>query len=70
MDLDQNMPINLSLPLGQVNIVLAALSTQPYDRVAGLIAEIQRQAAPQVMAAQQPPVPQTAEVSESANAAA
>lgn len=62
MDLDQNMSINVTLPLGQVNIVLAALSTQPYDRVAGLIAEIQRQAAPQVMAAQQPAAAPATEV--------
>jgi hypothetical protein len=57
MQLDGNMPINVTLSLDKINVVLGALSTLPYERVAGLIAEVQQQAAPQVMAAQQPPAP-------------
>lgn len=64
MDLDQNLPLSLTLNLVKVNVILGALSTQPYDRVAGLIAEIQQQAAPQVMAAQQPEAPQQVAVAE------
>lgn len=48
MQLDGKTPLNLTLTLDMVNIVLAALSTQSYERVAGIIAAIQQQAAPQI----------------------
>ena len=51
MDIDGNTPITLTMSVDKINFILAALSTQPYERVAGLITEIQRQAAPQVNAA-------------------
>lgn len=48
MAINENTPITITLPVAGVNMVLGALSTQPYERVAGLIANIQQQAAPQV----------------------
>ena len=53
MDLDPNIPIELTLSLGKVNLVLSALSKAPYEQVAGLIAEIQQTASTQIVAKQQ-----------------
>ena len=55
------MEINVSLSMEQLNVVLIALSKQPYDAVAQLIGEIQQQAQPQVQAAQAA-MPQDAEL--------
>ena len=55
------MEINVSLSMEQLNVVLFALSKQPYDAVAQLIGEIQQQAQPQVQAAQAA-MPQDAEL--------
>ena len=55
------MEINVSLSMEQLNVVLYALSKQPYDAVAQLIGEIQQQAQPQVQAAQAA-MPQDAEM--------
>lgn len=63
MQLDSNTPIVLNLTVETTNAVLHSLSQQPYERVAGIIAMIQQQAAPQIQAAQAPPVP----VAEKAN---
>lgn len=46
------MEITITLSMEQLNVVLFALSKQPYDAVAQLIGEIQKQAQPQVQAAQ------------------
>ena len=54
MQLDGNTPLNLQLTVDTTNVVLAALSTQPYERVAGVIATIQQQARTQIEAAQMP----------------
>jgi hypothetical protein len=43
-----NTPIALTLPLGAVNIVLAALAKAPYEQVAELVQSIREQAIPQV----------------------
>ena len=43
-----NTPIALTLPLGAVNIVLAALAKAPYEQVADLVQSIREQAIPQV----------------------
>ena len=50
-----NTPIELKLPLGAVNMVLAALAKAPYEQVADLVQAIKEQAIPQV------PVPAQAE---------
>lgn len=57
------MEINVSLSMEQLNVVLFALSKQPYDAVAQIIGEIQQQAQPQVRAAQAA-MPMDAEVVE------
>lgn len=49
MQLDENMPITLNLNLGKTNAILASLSKQPFEMVAGIITDIQQQAGPQVM---------------------
>lgn len=54
MQLDGNMPLNLQMTVDTANVVLAALSTQPYERVANVIANIQQQARTQIEAAQMP----------------
>lgn len=41
-------PIKLELPLGAVNMVLAALAKAPYEQVADLVQAIKEQAIPQV----------------------
>lgn len=43
-----NTTINLTLTLDQVNGILNALGNMPFVQVAGLIQEVQGQAAPQV----------------------
>jgi hypothetical protein len=50
--------IKLELPLGAVNMVLAALAKAPYEQVADLVQAIKEQAIPQV------PVPSQAEAPE------
>lgn len=52
MKIDGNTPIALTLSLDQVNAVLASLGNQPYDKVAGIIMAIQRQATAQIGAMQ------------------
>jgi hypothetical protein len=48
MNEELNTPIELKLPLGAVNIVLAALAKAPYEQVADLVQTIREQAIPQV----------------------
>ena len=55
------MEIELKLSMEQLNVVLFALSKQPYDAVAAIIGEVQQQAHPQVQAAQAA-MPQDAEL--------
>lgn len=50
-------PIELKLPLGSINVVLAALAKAPYEQVAELVQSIKEQAIPQI------PVPAQAEAS-------
>lgn len=50
-----NTQIELKLPLGAVNMVLAALAKAPYEQVADLVQAIKEQAIPQVPV----PAPQT-----------
>jgi len=40
--------MNLELTIEQVNIIMSALGNAPYIQVAPVIAEIQKQAAPQI----------------------
>ena len=54
MPIDGNTPISMTVTLDSANVILASLSAQPYEKVAGIIDSIQRQAAPQVQAAQAP----------------
>lgn len=48
--------IKIELEIAQVNAILFALSKQPYDQVASLIALIQGQASPQVASPPETPV--------------
>lgn len=48
MNEELNTPIALTLPLGAVNMVLAALAKAPYEQVADLVQSIREQAIPQV----------------------
>ena len=48
MNEELNTPISLTLPLGAVNMVLAALAKAPYEQVADLVQSIREQAIPQV----------------------
>jgi hypothetical protein len=48
MQIDSNMSITLKINVEMTNVILAALSTQPYERVAGIISNIQQQAAVQL----------------------
>ena len=48
MNEELNTPISLTLPLGAVNLVLAALAKAPYEQVADLVQSIREQAIPQV----------------------
>lgn len=59
MQIDGKTTISLSVTLDSTNVILAALSAQPYERVAGLITTIQQQAAAQITAAQQPAEPES-----------
>jgi hypothetical protein len=47
--------MNLELTIEQVNIIMSALGNAPYITVAPVIAEIQKQAAPQVNPAPEGP---------------
>jgi len=42
--------MNLELTIDQINVIMSALGNAPYIQVAPVIAEIQKQAAPQVQA--------------------
>ena len=42
--------MHLDLTIDQINVIMAALGNAPYITVAPVIAEIQKQAAPQVQA--------------------
>jgi hypothetical protein len=57
MQIDGNTTISLRLSLDKVNTVLGALSSQPYQQVAGLITDIQQQATAQLQAPAVNPVP-------------
>ena len=46
--------MNLDLTIDQINVIMSALGNAPYIQVAPVIAEIQKQAAPQVNPAPQP----------------
>jgi hypothetical protein len=48
MNEELNTSITLTLPLGGVNMVLAALAKAPYEQVADLVQAIREQAIPQV----------------------
>ena len=48
MNEDLNTPITLTLPLGGVHRVLAALAKAPSEQVADLVQAIREQAIPQV----------------------
>lgn len=48
MNEELNAPIKLTLPLGAVNIVMAALGKAPYEQVADVVQSIREQAIPQV----------------------
>ena len=47
---EQNVTIELSLPLGAVNYIMGALAKQPFGEVADLVMDIRAQAIPQVPA--------------------
>jgi hypothetical protein len=51
MQPDANTPLILTLNLEMVNTVIGALSVQPYEKVAGIIAAIQQQAISQLQPA-------------------
>jgi hypothetical protein len=53
MQINPQTPVTLSLNVEATNLILGALSAQPYDKVAGLIAAIQQQAASQLQPAPQ-----------------
>ena len=46
--------MQLDLTLDQINVIMSALGNAPYITVAPVIAEIQKQAAPQVQATVDP----------------
>jgi hypothetical protein len=54
-------PIDLKLPLGAVNMILAALAKAPYEQVADLVQAIKEQAIPQVPTHSPQDEPATAE---------
>lgn len=58
MELKGNTRIDLILNVDTVNLILAGLSSMPYERVVGLITLIQQQAAPQINAAMNPVAPE------------
>lgn len=51
MQIDGNKNLVINMSLDMTNVVLKALSAQPYEQVAGIIASIQQQASIQL----QPP---------------
>jgi hypothetical protein len=53
---EQNVTIELKLPLNYVNVVLASLGKAPYEAVADVVQAIREQAIPQL------PVPQVDEM--------
>lgn len=55
MKLDGNTIISLDLSVDMTNIILGALSSQPYERVAGIITSIQAQAAKQLVVPSEAP---------------
>jgi hypothetical protein len=57
MKIDGNTPVNVTLNLEQLNVVLTSLGTQPYDRVAPIVASVQQQVTQQINALQAPPAP-------------
>lgn len=59
MPIDESTSVTFTLSLGKVNTVLAALSSLPYQQVAGLITDIQQQATQQLQPLQ--PLPETLE---------
>lgn len=61
MQINPQTPITLTLNVEATNIILGALSAQPYDKVAGLIAAIQQQATPQIQPPEAPPAPESKE---------
>jgi len=50
MSEELNTSINLTLPLGAVNMVLSALAKAPYEQVADLVQNIRAQTIPQIPA--------------------
>jgi hypothetical protein len=48
MSEELNTSINLTLPLGAVNMILSALAKAPYEQVADLVQAIREQAIPQI----------------------
>ena len=48
MSEELNTPVNLTLPLGAVNMILSALGKAPYEQVADLVQSIREQASPQI----------------------
>jgi hypothetical protein len=52
MKIDGNTPISLNLSLENVHSIITSLGSQPYDKVAGVIANIQSQTAEQLRALQ------------------
>lgn len=57
MKIDGNTPVNVTLNLEQLNVVLTSLGSQPYDRVAPIVTSIQQQVTTQINALQTPPAP-------------
>jgi hypothetical protein len=53
MQIDGNTTITFNVTVDQANVLLAALGTQPYDRVAPIIGTIQQQAQAQLAQAAQ-----------------
>jgi hypothetical protein len=53
---EQNVTIELKLPLPAVNVIMAALGKQPFEAVADVVQAIRKQAIPQL------PVPQVDEM--------
>jgi hypothetical protein len=50
MKIEGSTPVKLEVTLENVTHILNALGTQPYDKVAGVIASIQSQTAQQIRA--------------------
>ena len=55
MKIDGNTPVSLNLPLEFVHTILTVLGTQPYDKVASMVASIQQQTSVQLQALQSNP---------------